>query len=353
MVADQVMFVIGVDTHEAFHAFAVIEARSQRLIETVSLPATREGYRQARSLARRRAPGPRVWAIEGTGSYGAGLAGTLQRAGEHVVEVERPGRTIGEGRSARLKTDQLDAERAARRVLAGTAGTAPRSPSQTQALGVLVSTREGGVGDRTRAINELKAALRTGPADLRDRLRGLTHIRLLEACGRLRTTGDPERDATIVVLKTLATRIRLLRLEADTLEREISQRVQELAPGLLARQGIGPISAAQILVGWSHPGRIRNEAAFARLSGTAPIPATSGTTIRHRLDRGGDRRLNRALHTIALTLARIDPATQTYIARRTSEGKTRREATRALKRYLARSIYRQLQREGRTATTTA
>ena len=136
---------------------------------------------------------------------------------------------------------------------------------------------------------------------------------------------------------------RALRVEAATLEGEIERRVRERSPQLLAQRGVGPISAACILSSWSHRGGLRSEAAFARLAGAAPIPASSGNTVRHRLDRGGDRRLNRAPHTILLTRRRLDAGTQTYIARRLSEGKSERGAVRCLKRYLARSLFRMLE----------
>ena len=168
---------------------------------------------------------------------------------------------------------------------------------------------------------------------------------LLAACVRLRPgSSNTERSAVALALRSLAQRIRQLRNEAKTLEKELAHRTQALAPELLAQPGVGPITAAAILVAWSAPHRLRSEAAFARLAGTAPIPASSGKTIRHRLDRGGDRQLNRALHTIILTRRRIDPETKAYISRRLSEGKTERDAIRCLKRYLARSLYRLLER---------
>ena len=182
------------------------------------------------------------------------------------------------------------------------------------------------------------------PPELRERLQGRSEAALLDACVRLRPgRSDTEHAAVALALRSLALRVRQLRSEAHTLETELSRRVRALAPELLSQHGVGPISAAAILIAWSAPGRIRSEAAFARLAGTAPIPASSGKTIRHRLDRGGDRKLNRALHTIILTRKRTDPETKAYISRRLSEGKTQREATRCLKRYLARSLYRQLE----------
>lgn len=341
MLADEVAFVLGVDTHADSHAVALVEARSQRTSRCLTIPATRRGYRQALRLACRQAPGRRVWALEGSGCYGAGLARFLGERGEQVLEVERPARA---GRQGRLKSDALDAERAAHQVLAGKAAALPRLGAPTQALRALLVTRAGAVTACTAALNELRALIVTCPAELRERLQGLSETALLNACARLRPAQqDSERAALALALRSLAQRVRQLRRESDTLERELHKRVHALAPQLLAQPGVGPISAAAVLVAWSQPGRIRSEAAFARLAGAAPIPASSGKTIRYRLDRGGDRQLNRALHTIILTRRRCDNDTKAYIARRLSEGKTQREAVRCLKRYLARSLYRTLE----------
>jgi transposase len=341
MVTDQVDFVVGVDTHADQHALAVVDAVTQRTCGQLTILASRQGYRQALRLAKRHAPGRRAWALEGSGCYGAGLARFLNMRGERVLEVERPSR---DGQTGRVKTDALDAERAARQVLAGSAGARPRLAPETQALRALLTTREGAVSACTAALNELRALIVISPPELRERLRGRSEAKLLDACVRLRPgSSDSERQAVALALRSLALRVRQLRNEAGTLEKELARRTQALAPELLAQPGIGPITAAAVLIAWSAPGRLRSEAAFARLAGAAPIPASSGKTIRYRLDRGGDRQLNRALHTIILTRKRIDPRTQEYIARRVSEGKTQREATRCLKRYLARSLYRQLE----------
>lgn len=341
MLADDVAYVIGVDTHADSHALALVEATSQRTRRQLTIPVCRRGYRQALRLARRQAPGRRMWALEGSGCYGAGLARFLCERGERVLEVERPRR---EGRRGRLKSDALDAERAARSVLAGVSGAAPRLGPETQALRALLVAREGAVGARTAAVNELRALVLTAPPELRERLQGRSQAALLAACTRLRPgRGEGERAAVALALRSLAQRVGHLRAEADTLERELARRVQTLAPALLARRGVGPICAATLLVAWSQPGRLRSEAAFARLAGVAPIPASSGKIVRHRLDRGGDRRLNRALHTIVLGLRRVDPETKRYIARRVSEGKSQQEAVRCLKRYLARSLFRTLE----------
>jgi transposase len=341
MLADEVAFVLGVDTHTDNHTLAVVEAASQRTQRVLTIAATRRGYRQALRLADRQAPGRRAWALEGSGCYGAGLARFLAARGERVLEVERPARS---GRQGRLKSDALDAERAARAALAGAAGARPRLNAHTQALRALLVTREGAVTARTAALNQLRALIVTCPPALRERLQQRSEAALLDACARLRPgTRDPQRAAYALALRALALRIRQLRTEAQTLEHELTRRLQALAPELLAQRGVGPITAAAVLVAWSAPGRLRSEAAFARLAGSAPIPASSGKTTRYRLDRGGDRRLNRALHTIILTRRRTDPATNAYITRRLNDGKTEREAVRCLKRYLARSLYRQLE----------
>lgn len=337
MLADEVDFVIGVDTHTDSHALALVEARTQRTRRQLSIPCTRSGYRQALRLARRQAAGRRAWAVEGTGSYGAGLTRFLHARGEQVLEVERPRR---EGRQGRLKSDPLDAERAARQLIAGAAGARPRLEARTQALRALLVARESAVDERTAALNQLRALLLSCPPELRERLQGRSQRALVQACARLRGGSDPERAALCLALRFIARRVERLRAEADELEGELARRVHAIAPPLLARRGVGPICAGWLLVAWSEPGRVRSEAAFARLAGVAPIPASSGKVVRHRLDRGGDRRLNRALHTIVLGLRRTDPETKAYVARRVSEGKSEREAVRCLKRYLARSLFR-------------
>jgi len=341
MLADDVAYVIGVDTHAETHSLALLEAHSQHTRRRLTIPATRRGYRRALRLARRQAPGRRAWALEGSGSYGAGLARFLCERGERVLEVERPART---GARGRLKSDALDAERAARALLAGRAGATPRLGRETQALRALLVTREGAVRARSAALNELRALVLTSPPELRERLQGRSRAALIEACARLRPgPADSERAACALALRALARRVRQLSSEAHLLEGELARRVGALAPELLARRGVGPICAGALLVTWSQPGRVRSEAAFARLAGVAPIPASSGKVVRHRLDRGGDRRANRALHTIVLALRRVDPETKAYIARRVAEGKSEREAVRCLKRYLARSLFRMLE----------
>ena len=341
MVAEGADFVVGVDTHGQRHWFALVDARTGVLVSEWELPASGAGYRQALACAEERGSGRRLWALEGSGSYGAGLARFLLAAGESVREVERP---LRRGQRGRLKTDSLDALRAARAAFERPLAN-PRTGGAREALRVLLATREQAVQVRRVGLNQLRALLVTAPDPLRQRLSGLPRTRLALRCAALRPTaalGEQER-ATLLALRLCARRVITANRETDTLEREIERLVRELAPALLDEPGVGAISAGFLLLGWSHQGRLRSEAAFARLAGSAPIPASSGKVLRHRLDRGGDRRLNRALHTIVLTRRRNHPATIAYIERRIREGKSTREAVRCLKRYLARHLYRLLE----------
>jgi transposase len=215
-------------------------------------------------------------------------------------------------------------------------------------LRVLVSTREGAVVARTAAINQLRALIVAAPDRLREELRRLTPAALISRCSRFHPSAHrPSTRSYALAMRSCARRIQQLTTESRELKREIATLVRRTAARLLDEPGIGPISAAQILVAWSHAGRVRSEAAFAMLAGVSPIPASSGQTIRHRLNRGGDRQLNRALHTIVLARRATDPVTQTYLARRMAEGRTSREAVRCLKRHLARHLYRLLEAAAR------
>jgi transposase len=199
---------------------------------------------------------------------------------------------------------------------------------------------------------QLRDLLVTTPEPLRSELRPLTQARLLQRLAVTRPGGrrDPELRGSLLALRSIARRVLQLTTEERKLAREIETLTRKLAPRLLDQPGVGPHAAAQLVLSWSHHGRIRSEAAFARLAGAAPIPASSGRTIRYRLDRSGDRKLNRALHMILVTRKRTHPATIAYIERRLTEGKTRREANRCLKRYLARNLYRLLE-HGTTIAT--
>ncbi len=339
MLADELDYVVGVDTHLDEHVLAVVVAPAGAVVAQRSVQTSARGYAAAVRFAEEHANGARVWAIEGAGHYGAGLARHLSGRGETVLEV---GRGPRDERRLRGKDDPLDATRAARAALSSETPALPRSGQHREALRLLLIARRSAVDVRREALVQLRSVIVTAPDRLRDELRRLPVQRLLDRCSRLRrsTRATPDELAVRLVLRTLARRIEAATVEADELEHEILAHVRALAPQLLDEAGVGPIVAAQLLVAWSHPGRVRSEAAFARLAGVAPLPASSGQTTRHRLSRGGDRQLNRALHTVVLHRRQHDPATKAYIARRVAEGKSRRDATRLLKRYLARHLYR-------------
>jgi transposase len=342
MLADSYDVVVGVDTHRDTHALAAVRSFDGAVLGICSISADPAGYRAALAFAGEHAPERRVWALEGTGSYGAGLARALAAAGERVLEIDRPNR--GTKRS-HAKSDELDAVRAARSALGRETHATPRGGETHDALRALITTREGAVHARTRAVNQLRALVATAPDTLREQLRGQTTPELLCRARRLRATTKAPRNerAVILALRLTTRRIEALIDEVKTLDQAITTTVSETAPQLLAERGIGPISAAQLLLSWSHPGRIRSEAAFAQLAGAAPIPASSGLKTRHRLNRGGDRQLNRALHTIILSRLQHDPRTRGYAARAAGQNKTRRDTIRCLKRYLARHLYRLLE----------
>ncbi len=344
MLADELDYVVGVDTHRDEHVLAVLAAPAGAVIAKRAVAANAGGYRAALRFAEQHADGRRVWAVEGAGHYGAGLARFLAGREEPVCEV---GRTPRAERRLRGKDDSLDAIAAARAALASETLALPRAGQRREALRLLLITRRSAVDVRREGLVQLRSVIVTAPDRLRNELRALPVGRLLERCSRLRRSrsASPEELAPRLVLRSLARRIEAATAEAGELEAEILGHVRALAPQLLDEPGIGPIVAAQLIVAWSHQGRVRSEAAFARLAGVAPIPASSGQTSRHRLSRGGDRQLNRALHTIVLHRRQHDPTTKAYIARRVADGKSRRDATRLLKRYLARHLYRLLQNQ--------
>jgi transposase len=341
MLADRVDYVVGVDTHRDQHVLAVVVAPTGTVVAQRSVVTTARGYAEAVRFADEHAPVGRVWAVEGAGHYGAGLARYLSGRGETVLEAGRGPRNE---RRLQGKDDQLDAVRAARTVLASEMLALPRAGQRREALRLLMVARRGAVDIRREALVQLRSVIVTAPDDLRSELRGLPAGRLIQRCSRFRRSSSraPDALAVTLVLRTLARRVRAATTEAAELQAEILAHVRTLAPQLLDEPGVGPIVAAQVIVSWSHKGRVRSEAAFARLAGVAPIPASSGQTTRHRLSRGGDRQLNRALHTVILHRRLHDPATKDYIARRIADGKTSRDAVRLLKRYLARHLYRLL-----------
>ena len=350
MLADLVDLVIGVDTHADTHTAALVAVESRAVLATTTVTADPAGYRELVELAESHA-GVRGWAIEGAGSYGAGLTRHLHVRGELVVELDRPTRPA---RRHGAKSDEIDAERAARDALARVRLAAPKTGPQRAGLAMLLTARRAAVQAATDAQGQLRALVITAPEPVRARFRGHTTTAMITTATRLRPTaasaaaGDVEVFTALSVLRALARRVTALRTEAAEHERAITAIVRSWRPDLLELCGVGPINAAVVLTAWSHPGRVRSDAAFAMLAGAAPIPASSGKTVRYRLNRSGDRQLNRALHNIALSRLRHDPATRAYAERRRTE-KTDRDIKRCLKRYIARQLYRLLETTPATA----
>ena len=330
------MIAVGVDTHKHEHVARALDGLG-RVISGLQIKADLDGYLELvgwlRSL-----DDDVVVGIEGAGSYGAGLCELLLAEEIQVVEVERPRR---EDRR-RGKSDEIDALLAAKKVLAKDGLSAPRAGGTRQALQALLVAQRSCVSERTRLLNQLQALHTSAPVALRERVGPGNGRALVARLHRMRARqGAPEAEQLIfAVLRDLACRARELGARADAYKRELSRLIGSLDPTLLDEPGIGPISAAKLLA--CDPRRLKGEAAFARCNGTAPKPASSGETIRHRLSRGGDRQVNNALHTIARIRARHNEQTRAYLDRRISEGKTPREAMRALKRHLSRSLYKRL-----------
>lgn len=332
--------VIGVDTHVDTHTAAIVETTTGGVLAEITVPTTPAGYQELLDLADEHSP-LRAWAIEGTGGHGAGLTHLLE--GEVVIELDRPQRAK---RRNGAKSDPLDAIRAAREAMARPHHGTPRTGQERQALSVLLTARRSAVTAATDAQRQLFSLTIAAPERLRAKLRDRKLPEMVEIAARFRiqTGWDVETTTTAQVLRDLARRAQALQAEADEHEKQIRAIVRSWRADLLTETGIGPIVAATVLCAWSHSGRVRDEAAFAMLAGVAPLPANSGkVTTRYRLNRYGDRQLNRALHTIVLSRQRYDQDTKDYTARRTSEGKTPREIKRCLKRYVARDLYRRLE----------
>ncbi len=337
-----VQVVIGIDTHRDQHVAVAIDQQGVRIGEH-RLPVTTCGYKElerwCRSLGEIRAFG-----IEGTGSYGAGVARFLTGRGHKVIEVNRPDRSV---RHRKGKSDPTDAEMAARAVLAGVADATPKSgEGEVEMIRMLKSAKDSAVKARTQAGNQMKALVVTAPAELREALDGLTTSDLAERCRNFRPGRlDSPTAAAKYTLRSLARRYRQLSRETQDLKTELERLIWMTAPALVKAFGIGTDTAAALLVAaGSNPGRLHSEAAFASLCGVSPIPASSGKTNRHRLNRGGDRQANAALYRIVIVRLRHDLRTQAYMGRRTAEGMSRRDVIRCLKRYVAREVYSIIQK---------
>jgi transposase len=331
------MIAVGVDAHKHEHAVCVLDAVG-RVIGECTISATRQGYAElARWIGQ--LPDTVVVGIEGAGSYGAGLCEFLLAAGICVVEVDRPKRTQ---RRRNGKSDRIDARLAAKRVLADDGLASPRRAGARQAIAALLVGYRSCISERTRLLNELQALHTTAPIALREQLGSGNGKQLVRRVTkqRRRPSGNQREQILLEVLRDLAQRTLDLTRRADTYRAKLDRLIRELDQTLLDEPGIGAISAAKLLA--CDPQRLSSEAAFARCNATAPLPASSGQTTRHRLSRGGDRQANNAIHTIALTRARCDTQTRAYLERRINEGKTRREAMRSLKRHLSRSLYKRL-----------
>jgi len=343
ILAELVDAVVGVDTHRDTHEVEIAHPNGA-VIATCQISNATSGYAEVLAWILDHAPGPRlVVSIEGTRSYGIGLARAVSAAGLAVIECEQPTRNTRRGRG---KSDPIDAHLAVLTALRLDADRlpTPRADGDREALRILLGARQELTTTNTAQTNRLRALLLTGDDHDRDRARGKLSDNALTTLARRRLPRDADRAQAIrhAEIRRLALALREATHALAANRAQLQAIIDELAPGLTDRRGIGPVSAAQAVVSFSHPGRCRNEAAFAALAGTSPLPASSGNTVRHRLNRGGDRALNRAIHTIAMTRARCCPTTRAYITRRRAEGKTDREIRRCLKRYIARELYRTL-----------
>lgn len=341
ILAERFVHVIGVDTHKRTLTAAVVNSFGG-VLESCQVPANAVGHRQLIAMAARYS-GPVLWAVEGTGSYGASLTEQLVGAGYAVTEVDRPRRAAGK----RGKSDEFDAIRAGRDALAMKRLNPPRSRREREQLRVLQVTRGELVRTKTTLCNHLQHLVVTSSERVRARFlelnpRSHASERLAKKClvARATSRSTPEERTRLSTMRDVSRLIVDLARRADVYEREMKRLVEAMAPGLLSQPGLGTLTAAQVLVSWSHSGRVANEAAFASLAGVAPIPASSGQTVRYRLNHGGDRKLNAALHAIVLNRCRYDQTTRAYVARRSAEGKTNREIRRCLKRYLARQLFK-------------
>ncbi len=344
--------VIGVDTHKDIHVAAVMDAVGS-ILATLSMGTDTDGF--ARLLEWARGFGTILaFGIEGTGSYGASLTRYLHDQGFRVIEAGRPNR---QDRRNRGKSDTLDAENAARAVLAGIQTVTPKSrDGQVEMIRSLKVAYETAMKARTQAMNALKSQLIFADEHLRGTADGLRGARLARHLAALRPRGmTTPREANRVTLRSISRRWLALDAEAAELEAMIVTLVQSHAPQLLTANGVGPIVAADILVAvGDNPERIDSEAALAKIAGIAPLPTGSGKTSgRHRLNRGGDRRLNAAIYRIVLCRMHWHEPTREYVARRTLEGKSKPEIIRCLKRYVTREIYQLIRTEPHTGEIAA
>lgn len=326
----------GIDTHADTHTVAALD-QVGRLLGHATFPVNAGGYDELLTWLTDHGDVLAV-GVEGTGSYGAGLARHLSRSGKKIVEVDRPDRRA---RRKVGKSDPADAVAAARAVQAGTATGTPKSrDGVVESVRALRVARNGAMKSHTAAINALRQMIITAPTQLREQLTGLGPKTLVATCARLRP-GDLTDPAQGVkaALRRLARRCQMLSEEITDADRDLVQLIARTAPDLIAQHGVGPEIAGQLLItAGDNPTRLRSEASFAALCGASPLPASSGKTNRHRLNRGGDRAANSALHRVVIVRMKSHQPTRAYTARRTEEGLSKRDIIRCLKRYVAREL---------------
>jgi hypothetical protein len=343
MLAEVIDAVIGIDTHRDSHEVEIADTAGKP-IATMQVSNDSGGFARLLAAIAEVVPGHRVAVcIEGTRSYGIGLARALAAAGLLVIECEQPSRKQRRGKG---KSDPIDAHLAVLAALRLDTRkvAAPRADGDREALRILLVARQETTVAATGQASRLRALLRAGDdTDRKAARKTLSKTALAALAGReLPAHASRERAVRHAEIGRLALALVQARSQLADNRAQLLAIVEDIAPGLTSRHGVGPVSAAQAIVSFSHPGRCRSEAAYAALGGTSPIPASSGQTIRHRLNRGGDRALNRAIHAIALVRMRSCPRTRAYVARRTAEGKTTREIRRCLKRYIARELTRSM-----------
>jgi transposase len=342
---------VGVDTHLDVHVAHAADQLGRRM-DTLQVPTTPAGYQDLLAWARRLGQVD-VWGVEGTGCYGAALARFLAANGQVVVEVNRPDRAA---RRRRGKSDPVDAQAAAKAVQAREVTVVPKAgDGRVEMIRSLRVARQTAMRARTQTINALKALLVTAPAELREQLRGLSTPRLVRAAAALEAGPiSSPRAAAMLALRILAGRYQTLSAEIGSLTTELDRLTAGAAPKLVALFGVGSDSAGVLLVAaGDNPDRLHSEAAFSMLCGASPIQASSGKTTRHRLNRGGDRQANAALYRIVVVRLRWHQPTRAYMARRLTEGKSRKEIIRCLKRYVAREVFAALHQTDQDAPTAA
>jgi transposase len=329
--------ILGVDTHLNLHVGALI-SNSGKFLGTLSVTTAAAGYLELITWARSFGTLYRA-GVEGTGTYGAGLARALRDHKVQVLEVNRPDRAR---RRSRGKSDPTDAENAARAVLSGMATAVPKEQTgAAEAMRSVSVTRRSAVKAQTQAINQLRALLISAPPEIRQRLWKERTSDCVMGCSRLRSLGStPLLQTLTATLVLLAKRWLALKEEIKTLDAMLESLTTRYAPRLRGRFGVGPQTAAVLVaVAGDNPERLKSESSLAALCGVSPLQASSGKTVRHRLNRGGDRSANNALWTITMVRMRSDPRTRAYVERRTKEGMSRKEIHRCLKRYLVREVY--------------